>query len=525
MNTILNSCGKEVFRISPIEQLRRFMFLGTEAGTYYISERDLTKMNLECLESVLQDEGDRGKILDLVKEFSNKAFKKDYIILVLARCCSFREDTEFRKSAYSVMLDVCKIPTHLFLFLELCEMFNKKYNNSSGWNKIHKGFICLWYIMKPLKELVYQCTKYKNRNGWTHRDVFRLCHIKPLDTMYENIYGYFVNGKIETINYENNINIDNRAIQYLIEYDKLKNTEDKEFAIEMIKKWNFVREHIPSTLIKDVDVLNELSQNMPIIALVRNLNRLTLYGVFDKYPKTLLKIVQHLKDKEFIRNTGVHPLQFLIALKIYSSGKGDLGNLQWKPIRDIVQALESAFYSSFENVEKTNKRYLLALDVSGSMSCCGNVSGINCLCSSEISCAMAMVIKSAEKNCDIMGFAQRFKELDITPEISLENNLERISYLSFGATDISLPFLWARENNKVYDVIIVFTDNETNCNTLKPSAALNIYREKVSPSAKLIVIATSANNFSIADPTDKGMLDIAGFNADTPNVINEFISL
>jgi 60 kDa SS-A/Ro ribonucleoprotein len=138
---------------------------------------------------------------------------------------------------------------------------------------------------------------------------------------------------------------------------------------------------------------------------------------------------------------------------------------------------------------------------------------------------MAMVIKSVEKNCDIMGFAQRFRELDITPEISLESNLERISYLSFGATDISLPFLWARENNKVYDVIIVFTDNETNCNTLKPSTALNIYREKVSPSAKLIVIATSANNFSIADPTDKGMLDIAGFNADTPNVINEFISL
>ena len=40
--------------------------------------------------------------------------------------------------------------------------------------------------------------------------------------------------------------------------------------------------------------------------------------------------------------------------------------------------------------------------------------------------------------------------------------------------------------------------------------------------AKLIVVGMAANEFSIADPDDPGMLDVAGFDLSVPNLISEF---
>jgi 60 kDa SS-A/Ro ribonucleoprotein len=515
-NLSVNSCGKEIYKLSPLEQLKRFLYLGTEGGTYYIEENDLTQINLESLESALSDERDRHVVLELIKDYSKKAFKKDYVIYVLARCCSFKEDQEFRKEAYSIMLDVCTIPTHLFMFLEFCEIINRKYNNSTGWNKIHKNFISLWYIMKPLRELVYQCTKYKNRNGWTHRDVFRLCHIRPLDTITEQIYGYFVKGKIPEAN------TDIPSIAYLIDYNQLKNTNDPDFVIEKIRKWNFVREHISTKTLKHPSVLNELARKMPMIALIRNLNRLTAMKVFDIYSSTLTKVILQLESKEHIRNSGVHPLQILIALKMYESGSGDLGNLRWKPIHSLIDALNTAFYNSFDNVVPTNKRILIALDISSSMNY-NKCQGIRCLSAAEIGCAMAMVIKSREPTCDIVGFSDKLVPLNIDIESTMMYNLRIIYELNFGTTDISRPFIWATEMEKVYDAFIVITDNETNSNTYPPAQELRKYRSIMGVDSKLIVIAASANSFTIADPNDKGMLDISGFSADVPVIINEFL--
>ena len=45
------------------------------------------------------------------------------------------------------------------------------------------------------------------------------------------------------------------------------------------------------------------------------------------------------------------------------------GKHTWTPVGQIVDALDAAFYTAFENVEPTGKRLLLALDVSGSMAC------------------------------------------------------------------------------------------------------------------------------------------------------------
>ncbi|MFT4217086.1 MAG: hypothetical protein QM619_07870 [Micropruina sp.] len=57
---------------------------------------------------------------------------------------------------------------------------------------------------------------------------------------------------------------------------------------------------------------------------------------------------------------------------------------------------------------------------------------------------------------------------------------------------------------------------------MHPHQALWAYREKTGIAAKLVVVGMTATGFSIADPDDAGMLDIAGFDAAVPNLITEF---
>jgi 60 kDa SS-A/Ro ribonucleoprotein len=40
--------------------------------------------------------------------------------------------------------------------------------------------------------------------------------------------------------------------------------------------------------------------------------------------------------------------------------------------------------------------------------------------------------------------------------------------------------------------------------------------------AKLVVMGMTATDFSIADPTDRGMLDVVGMDSAAPNIVREF---
>ena len=63
-----------------------------------------------------------------------------------------------------------------------------------------------------------------------------------------------------------------------------------------------------------------------------------------------------------LKRARIHPLAVLIAEKVYAQGKGEKGSLTWKPLAKIVDALDAAFYATFQNVEPCGKPVLLALD-------------------------------------------------------------------------------------------------------------------------------------------------------------------
>jgi 60 kDa SS-A/Ro ribonucleoprotein len=91
-----------------------------------------------------------------------------------------------------------------------------------------------------------------------------------------------------------------------------------------------------------------------------------------------------------------------------------------------------------------------------------------------------------------------------------------------GGTDCALPMIWAQKKKIEVDVFVIYTDSETWAGSQHPSEALKNYRKTMGIPAKLVVVGMVANEFTIADPSDNGCLDVIGFDTATPNLISDF---
>src|SRR5262249_35803490 len=144
-----------------------------------------------------------------------------------------------------------------------------------------------------------------------------------------------------------------------------------------------------------------LETDMPMTALIRNLATLTRVGLLAPGSDGTRQVVEQLGDRARLRAARVHPIAVLAALKTYAAGRGVRGRGTWEPVTAVVDALDGAFYATFESVEPIGKRWLLALDVSGSMSG-GSVAGVPGLTPRVASAAMALVTAATERQHTIV---------------------------------------------------------------------------------------------------------------------------
>lgn len=130
-----------------------------------------------------------------------------------------------------------------------------------------------------------------------------------------------------------------------------------------------------------------------------------------------------------------------------------------------------------------------------------------------------------ESNYHMFGFCDRFVDLGINSSMSLPEVTKKVQNNNFGSTNIGLPMAYAIKEKLYVDCFCVYTDNDLNTGAMHPFQVLKEYRNRMNkPNAKMIVMATLANNFSVADPNDPGSMDICGFSNDVPSVISSFAS-
>jgi 60 kDa SS-A/Ro ribonucleoprotein len=97
-----------------------------------------------------------------------------------------------------------------------------------------------------------------------------------------------------------------------------------------------------------------------------------------------------------------------------------------------------------------------------------------------------------------------------------------VSGLPFGGTDCALPMRYALALGRKIDTSVIYTDSETWAGDIHPLQALQAYRRASGIDARLVIVGMVSNGFSIADPSDAGMLDVVGFDTATPQLIADF---
>ena len=516
-----NSAGGYGFVVTPIEQAKRFMILGSEKG-YYKTGAELSKENADNLIKLTKTNS--KEIVDLAVEISvaGRAPKQNPAIFALAVASSFGTAEE-RGYALSKLNDVCRTATTLFLFIEYALQFRK-------WGTAMTKAVARWYESKEIDALAYQTVKYQNREGWNHSRTLRITHPKG-GTQFDALSRWILKGEVS------------KASPAIVQgFESAKTASSEKNLIDHINEYNLSWEMVPSDK-RSAAVWEVLLKNgMPLGALIRQLPTLTRTGVLAPFSDAEKIVVDRLGDEKALKKARIHPISILLAAKVYEAGRNQFGKT-WTPSRKVIDALDAAFYKAFTTVEPTGKRYLLALDVSGSMG--SEIDGSGTLTSREATAAISLVLAATEPYTHTIGFTggrnsysygsrrkvvpagnteytSSVMELSISPKQRLTDAVREVEGLPFGDTDCSLPMLYALEKGIKVDTFIVMTDNETWAGKIHPFEALKLYREKTGIDARLIVLATEGSRNTIADPKDAGMLDIAGFDSSVPQLIAEF---
>lgn len=510
-----NNAGGYAFEIDQWKRLDRFLILGAEGGTYYVKERKFTVDNANNILTCICEDGPRTVARVAEISFDGRAPRNAPAQFALALCIAFGDEAT-RREAYLALPKVCRIPTHLFGLLQ-----DLKQLKPNMWSAGLRRAISRWYNDKPIDKLAYHIVKYRQREGWTHKDALICAHPKPIDGLHNALYNWTVNGeglgKKRPSEYQEYFS----PLDLIWAYEQASVAESAKEVIGLILDHNLPWEAIDTKWLSSADVWAALLPNLPLTAMIRNLARMTANGLLAPMSEATITVAERITYQNGLRKARVHPIQVLSALATYRAGRSGRSDATWKPVTQIIDALDEAFYLSFGNIEPTGRRTLLALDVSGSMTS-GTIAGAPGLTPRVGSAAMALVTAKIEKYHYITAFCDTMIHVDLSHRQRLDDVIRATAQLPFGGTDCALPMLYALENGIDVDTFIIYTDSETWYGDIHPAQALQKYRNETKINAKLIVVGMTATEFSIADPNDPGMIDVVGFDTAAPQLIADF---
>jgi 60 kDa SS-A/Ro ribonucleoprotein len=498
-----NNTGGFTFTLDQWGVLDRFLMLGTESGGYYVTKKDKTKLAFTTVKSCIAENGMRVVARALEYSLAGRAPKNDPSVVAIALCAVYGDPLTVA-AAYDALPKIARTGTWLFLFVSILDSLGK-------WNAAAKRGVSKWYTTKTVDRLAVQLLKYQQRDGWAHRDVLRLAHVKPSSEVQSNLFRWSVKGS-------EGLTLGTAVPQILIDFELLKRTDKKADVLRIIESnSDLTWEMVPTQWLKDKDILSALVKNMGLTAVIRKLGALTAHGVIAPLSAGAKDVIAKLGDAEQLKKQRVHPITLLNAFKQYQAGHGLKGDLTWRADQRVLDAIDDAFYASFGTIEKTDENYFLGVDCSGSMQG-ARVNGLENLTAIEVAGVMALAIVKNQPNYWIGGFNTKMGELKITPKMRLNAVTKTMLAFRWGSTNASLTFSTAQAMGMDVDKFVTITDNEVNCG-VHPAQALRNYRQKSGKHSASIIIGTEVSEFTIADPKDPRQLDIAGFDSAAPQLI------
>lgn len=520
---VRNPSGGYVFSLSDEEKLRDFLTLGTTGGSYHLGEDKLTGQNSELVLKFARERGaDMARIAHEMSTGMPPRVPSNRGCLFGMAAAQALGNPESVQAVKQLLPEVARTTDHLSQFFGYRKQLKGTGGGSPAWHKTLLG----WLLRADADSVAFGACKGRQRKtpsgeAFALRDVMRIVRPTPGEYGPERAMLFaWLAGKADDAAAAD-------VLPSVAKFIRAQAVTTPAEAIHVITEDRVPWEFLPSSVLADAGVWEALASTVGMTALVRNLARMTRIGAIAPFASVNQVVISRLTDQQALLKGRIHPMDLYLALRVYASGRSQ-PNLKadiqvWNPVAGISDALGEAFHLSFGNVQPSGRRLLIAVDSSGSMMT-GQVSfsGSPLGASYHVANAVALVMKRIEgENAHVIDVDTSVHQSFVTARSSLAELQRRGP--SGGGTDLSLPFEYARSNKLTVDGVLVLTDNVTWAGRSHPFQSLTRYRREFNPAARVVDVAFTPYGFTIMEPGDLGIMNMAGMDASLPLAVTGFI--
>lgn len=170
------------------ERLIRYLKTGTE-GNFFLPGHNKAYRHLRNVILTMITEGQGVEAVDCIKRVNAEKlyFKREPLLYFLAEA-THSSNLETKKAAYAIVNEVCETPVDLFIWLNQVKIFSQF---TKGWGAGLRKTVANWYNSRDPMQIAEFVTRYRNHGRWSHKDVFRLSHLKPANEGIRLIWHVF----------------------------------------------------------------------------------------------------------------------------------------------------------------------------------------------------------------------------------------------------------------------------------------------------------------------------------------------
>uniref|UniRef100_A0A336M9Z0 CSON013130 protein n=1 Tax=Culicoides sonorensis TaxID=179676 RepID=A0A336M9Z0_CULSO len=519
------------------------------------------------------------QILDVIKKAVirvNSVFRTNEVLILIVFLLKHLKDPELKSLIYEALLEVITNFNDLTLFLKYRTVMTEASplpteahaetnsetseartettveNGSPVTTKTHfsiglRNFLQKWYDKRSVEELTEMIAEHRKLNGWRHKDILTLAHVKFTDDVKKKIVDTaFKRGSqlvAETTD-------EDAIVKKLVDVCRARMSEDPREVSEIVSQHKLRFDHLPSALYKSPEVWEKClphlrySELLNCVHILQDLNLLTSQSPLTK------KVGFALGNTKTLKEAKLHPIQLYTELQLYEHNERYTENvhethrakkvakLKLIPSKEIVKKLRTAFEQSFDCYPATGARLIITIDNRHGMY---NKKILSKHLSKHITCIEASVIIALtylkrERDVKILTFTDEETDPGGIEVLALQKSMSFEDAIKFCETrkrkvtlhSLELPWNFAKTKGFKADVFLTITDSVVRCAPLGklPTQEINAYKKAVNMSnVRHIVLGLSnpKRAFESLGPEEGRILEIAGFTSNTAKVMDEYL--
>jgi 60 kDa SS-A/Ro ribonucleoprotein len=283
---VQNAAGGYVFAKDVWAQVEDFLILGTTGGTYYVGADELTTTNVQVLFDAIAEDGPR--LVALVTEISTaqpaRAPKPRPCLFALAAAAA-KGDAATVQAVKAAFPAVVRTTDHLATFFGYWKNLAGKASTSRGGTspvigRAMRTALGSFFTGDDVHQVAFRAVKARQRatpagEAMALRDVLRIAHPAGPTVEHRALIGWLA-GNVS----------DDEARDVLPDVDNFLAAQavtTAAQAVEVIQSRRVPWEFLPSDMLKDPTVWDELTGAIGLTALIRNLARMTRLGTLGPF--------------------------------------------------------------------------------------------------------------------------------------------------------------------------------------------------------------------------------------------------